>query len=50
MARGRLRNPVDANTLNPIPEDESFFTVFNRWMDLDEGRVIFRARLGTSLH
>jgi hypothetical protein len=40
---GVWRNPVDTNTLNPILNDGSFFTGFNKWVGLDEGKVIFRA-------
>jgi hypothetical protein len=34
---------VDTNTLNPILNDGSCFTGFNKWVGVDEGEVIFRA-------
>jgi hypothetical protein len=40
---GIWHNPVDTNTLNPILNDGSCFTGFNKWVGVDEGKVIFRA-------
>ena len=40
---GVWHNPVDTNTLNPILNDGSYFTGFNKWVGCDDGKVIFRA-------
>ena len=40
---GVWRNPIDTNTLNPILNDGSYFTSFNKWLTTQDKRIIFIA-------
>lgn len=41
---GRWHNPVDTNTLNPILNDGTYFTSFNKWVATQDKKVIFIAK------